>query len=209
MQVAKVDLMGMPFKKRVEYIWDYYKLYIIGTLAVIFFVGSFIYGQVTKINCAFNITFTVNAIHDDNMSTLEDELTKLIVNPDEKRTEAMISVIPVSESTGIDAGTNMQMMQKFTVQVAASEIDLLVIDKLDIDGMVSQGLLLNLNEVSGLNVNGDLLIKAADGKDYGISLANSGVLKAMDFNTENMVLAVCASSKRLESAPKVIEWFLK
>lgn len=208
MQVAKVDLKSMEFKKRVEYIWDYYKVHIIGTLAIIFFIGSFVYGQVTKIDCAFNVTFTVNALYDENIVKLGEELTSLVVDPSEKRLEATVSVLPVSSSTGVDAMSNMQMMQKFTVQVAAGEIDVLIIDKSDVDGMSQQGLLLGLDAVSGLDINENLVIKDSNGENYGISLENSNKLKEMNINTENMVLAICGSSKKLEMIPRVIQWFL-
>lgn len=208
MQEAKVDFKSMPFKKRLEYIWDYYKLHIMGTLAVVFFVCSFIYGQVTKIQYDFNITIAVNSYFDENMSKFEDELTGLVVSPEVKRHEAEVALIPISGSAGTDAASSMQMMQKFSVQVAAGEIDLLIIDKVDVQEMSEQGLILNLDEVQNINVNDDLLVKTSNGYNYGIDISSSNKLKGLTIDSENAVLAVCASSKRLEKVPKVVQWFL-
>ncbi|MGK0466111.1 hypothetical protein [Clostridium sp.] len=57
-----VDLKSMSKKKKAEYIWDYYKVHIIGTIAIICIVGSLIHSQLTKIDYVFNLTVIGNVV---------------------------------------------------------------------------------------------------------------------------------------------------
>ncbi|MEK6263486.1 MAG: hypothetical protein N2B06_01685 [Clostridium sp.] len=85
-----VDLKSMSKKKKAEYIWDYYKLHIIGTLVIISIVGSLIHSQLTKIDYVFNLTMIGNGIDATMKSNLENKLTSVVVKEGEIRKQAIV-----------------------------------------------------------------------------------------------------------------------
>ena len=50
----------MSKKKKIEYIWDYYKIHIIATLTVLCIIFSIIHSQITKTNYVFSMTMIGN-----------------------------------------------------------------------------------------------------------------------------------------------------
>lgn len=47
-------LKNGTFKEKLSYFWDYYKWYVIGTICIVLFVGSFVHQIVTRKDTAFN-----------------------------------------------------------------------------------------------------------------------------------------------------------
>ncbi len=84
-----VDLKGMSKKKKAEYIWEYYKLHIIGVLVVICIIASFIHGQITKVDYVFNLTMLGNTVDTSKMTDLESKLTKVVVKDGDKKKQAI------------------------------------------------------------------------------------------------------------------------
>ena len=69
----------MSKKEKVEYIWEYYKLHIIGVLAITFMVGSLIYSQITKVDYVFNLTMIGNMVDGNKRTDLEKQLTSMVI----------------------------------------------------------------------------------------------------------------------------------
>ena len=80
-----VDLKNMSKKKKAEYIWEYYKLHIIGVLVIIFIVGSLINSQITKVDYVFNLTMIGNMVDENKRIDFEKQLTSIVIKDGEKK----------------------------------------------------------------------------------------------------------------------------
>ena len=71
-------------KKKLEFIFDYYKLPIIGTLLAIIVISYMAYSFITKQDIYCNITYYGSTINTDNFNKLKDTLNENILGNDKK-----------------------------------------------------------------------------------------------------------------------------
>ena len=210
-----VDLKNMSRKEQIEYIWEYYKLHIIGVLAIIFIIASIINSQRTKIDYVFNLTMIGNTIDDNKKSDLEKQLTSIVVKKGEIRKQAFIDNIPLdSSSNAVDTMPN-EYMQGFIAKMSAGELDVIILDKSIFETLVKQGVLLRLDNIRQLNLSSikNEKIKTS-GRDkskyvYAINAENIKALKNIEFNTNNKVIGIISSCKQIDKATLVLKWLLK
>lgn len=120
----KPDLKAMPPKKKVEYIWDYYRWHIIITIAVVAAVISLIHHYVTYVDPLLNVIM-INSyadmnydIHDGFQEFFDQQGCELDV-------EDAVSISSNLYFTEEDTeGTNYQYMQVLMAMIAAGDQDL-------------------------------------------------------------------------------------
>jgi len=204
-----VNLKNMSKKKKVEYIWEYYKLHIIGVLAITFMVGSLIYSQVTKVDCVFNLTIIGNMVEGDKRADLEKQLTSVVVKEGDKKKQALVEFIPQDGSV-----MSNQNMQKFIASLSVGEIDVVILDKHIFESLVRQDAFSQLDNITQLDLDSvkNERIKAS-GIDnnraiYAMDAENVKTLKDMGFDTTNKVISIATSCKQKDKAALVIKWML-
>ena len=146
-----VDLKSMSKKKKAEYIWEYYKLHIIGVLAVIFIVASLIHGQITKIDYVFNLTMIGNNVDENKKTDLEKQLTSIVIKDGEKKKQAIVDVIPLEGSSKANASMSSISMQKFIAKISVGELDVVILDKGMFESFVKQDMFSRLDNISQLS----------------------------------------------------------
>ncbi|MCM0650864.1 hypothetical protein NBE98_21135 [Clostridium swellfunianum] len=207
-----VDLKSMTPKERREYIWDYYKIHIIGGLIGILLIGSFIYGQVTRVETIFNLTLMGSASIEPKREELQKDITSLLISPTEKKKEAFISTMPIAGNLTSSDASNMQLIQKFMAQIAANELDLIVMDKNDFNKFSEEGIfskLEDLTDFKSTEFKTQKLVKNSAGdSNYGVDVESNKKLEEIGFNTKDKVIAVIATSNRKDQAVKVLKWLL-
>lgn len=210
-----VDLKSMSKKKQAEYIWDYYKLHIIGGLAIIFIVISIINSHFTKIDYVFNLTMIGNVIDENKKGDLEKQLTSMVVKKGEMRKQAIIDITPIDSSKSSDATMKNEYMQRFIAKMSVGELDVVILDKDMFKSFVKQDIFLRLDNISGLNLNSikreKIRAKARDNNNavYAINAEDIKVFKDMGFNTHNKVIGIISSCKQIDKATLVLKWLLK
>jgi len=210
-----VDLKSMSKKKQAEYIWDYYKLHIIGGFAIIFIVVSIINSHFTKIDYVFNLTMIGNVIDENKKGDLEKQLTSMVVKKGEMRKQAIIDITPIDSSKSSDATMKNEYMQRFIAKMSVGELDVVILDKDMFKSFVKQNIFLRLDNISGLNLNSIKKEKIkAEGKDnnnvvYAINAEDIKIFKDMGFNTHNKVIGIISSCKQVDKATLVLRWLLK
>lgn len=206
-----VDFKSMTRKERAEYIWDYYKLHIIGGFLVLFFIISFIHGQVTKVDYVANLTILSAVGNEAKLTEAENTITSLVVKDGDKKKQAMIDTIPIVDVKNPEP----QMLQKFMVKMAAREIDAIVLDKEMFDDLLRQSAFLKLDDVKEINLQNIKGTKvegtSGDGSKgvYGISAEGNSILEGMGVNTKNKVIAIMSNTDRMDAAVTIFKWLVK
>lgn len=200
-------------KNKIEFIYDYYKLPIIGTLLAIIVITYMTYSFITKQNIYCNITYYGSTINTDNFNKLKDTLNENILGNDKKSTIFTDSLLITANSNyGDDPATT----QTFAVKLAANEIDILLVEKNNFQYFAANNMLLDLNSLDGfnsLNISKEDLVTAKDQSEnsnlYGIKVDNLNLLKNCGIDNENTILSIAISSNRHEEVIKVLNELIK
>ncbi|MBL4936227.1 hypothetical protein JK636_10695 [Clostridium sp. YIM B02515] len=200
-----VDLKKMSRKEKIEYIWDYYKIHIIATMIAILAVSSFIYSYVTKVEYVFNLTILCNDMDENARVNLEKQITNYVVGKGEKRKQAAVEVMPITD-TGNSSPMTAQYMQKFMVKLAAGEIDLVIFDRSMLETYTKQEALVKLDDI----VNDKSVQGVSDNTKgvYAVEADNIKILKDVGFNTKDKLVGIISSGKQKEKAVSVLKWMI-
>ena len=210
-----IDLKNMSNKKKAEYIWDYYKLHIIGVLAIILIVASLIHSQITKIDYVFNLTMIGNTIDENKRVNFEKQLTSFVIKPGDKKKQAIVDIIPADSSNSVESIMSNQYMQKFVVRISVGDLDVVILDKKLFESLVKQDTFLKLENISQLNLatikNEKIEASGSDNKKavYAINAVDIKMFNKMGFDTHNKVIGIISSCKQKEKAASVLKWLLR
>ena len=120
----KPDFKAMPPKKKIEYIWDYYRWHIIITIAVVASVISLIHHYVTYVDPLLNVIM-INSYADMNYDIHEGFQEFFDQQGCELDIEDAVSISSNLYFTEEDTeGTNYQYMQVLMAMIAAGDQDL-------------------------------------------------------------------------------------
>ena len=188
---VKEKYKSLSGKKKLEFIYDYYKFPIIGTLLAIIIIGYMAYSFATKQDIYCNITYYGSTVNSENFNQIKDKLNENILGNDKRSsifTDTML--INFNSNYGDDPTTT----QAFAVRLAANEIDILLAEKNNFEYFAANNMLLDLNSLEGfntLNISSDNLATAKDesgtDKTYGIKVDNLNLLKDAGFDNEEII----------------------
>lgn len=209
----KETFKSLSSKNKIEFIYDYYKLPIIGTLLAIIVITYMTYSFITKQDIYCNITYYGSTINTDNFNKLKDTLNENILGNDKKSTIFTDSLLITANSNyGDDPATT----QAFAVKLAANEIDILLVEKNNFQYFAANNMLLDLNSLDGfdsLNISKEDLVTAKDQSEnsnlYGIKVDNLNLLKNCGIDNENTILSIAINSNRHEKVIKVLNELIK
>lgn len=194
----------MTTKEKAGYVWDYYKLHITAIAALLIFIFSVAHSQLTKPQYVFDFTYMGSNLEDSEVNNFEDQLTNLVVNSTDKRKRTLVEILPINNANDISSGMNPQLIQKLFAQIASGDIDIIVLDKTNFDALVNSGAFAKLDEIKELGIE-----KEASGSGvYYVDVQNNEVLKKAGFDTENKVMCMVASSKRVHQSVLAFKWIL-
>lgn len=207
-----VDFKNMSRKEKIEYIWEYYKLYIIGAVILVVIAGSFIHGIVTRVDSIFNVTIIGN-VEEDKRSNFQKQLTNQVVGTGDKKKKASVDLIPVSTNGDMSVIPN-QYMQQIVAKMSAGELDILILDKSLFNTLAKQDGFARLDSLNGLDlssIKGEK-IEASGGDNnkavYAISAKDVKIFKDMGIDVQNKVIGIITSSKDKTKSVTVLKWLL-
>ncbi|MGH4050884.1 MAG: hypothetical protein ACREVX_05950 [Clostridium sp.] len=209
-----VDLKGMSKKKKAEYIWEYYKLHIIGVLVVICIIISIIHGQITKVDYVFNLTMLGNTVDTTKLTDLEKQITSVVVSDGDKKKQATIGNMSIGGSTSSDSTMSSQYMQKFVAQLSVGELDIVILDKDMFESFAKQNMFLRLDNLSGLDLNSiksekiEATVEDNIKAVYAINAKDIKAFKNVGFDTTNKVIGIISTSKQKTNSALVLTWLL-
>lgn len=195
-QNIKAILAPMSPKQRMSYIWEYYKFHIIGTIAAIILVISFISSIGGKKEVVLNMTVIGQGVNTDGVVQLQEQLTNKIVQ-DKGDEEVSVQFLTYHKASMDQA--SQAAIQKMSAEITLGAIDLLIVEKDLFDEISSQpSSLLALNDIKGT----DKLVNS-DKKVYGIRTSEINLLTPLELD-ENKILCIPSTAKNLN---KINEFF--
>lgn len=209
----KEKFKTLSLKKKIEFIYDYYKLPIAFILLGIIIISYLLFSIATKQDTYCNITYYGSSATPEKLSNIEDSLNKNILS-NNKKSSIFIDSIFVNQNSNY--GDDPTSTQAFAVKLAANEIDILLVNKNYFNYLANNNMLLDLNLLDGfnsLNLNENDLIIDKDNSNtehlYGIKTKNLNLLKNSIPNLDNTILAIAISSQRQEEALQVLKELTK
>jgi len=194
-------LREMTFKKKMEYIWDYYKFPIIGICAGLILVGSFI--NTRFINpppeSALFIAWSTGFTTDEQIDSLKAVLDEQIVVKGENK-EVFISMF-------FDTEFNPFNIQRLMAMLAVGEIDLFVVNLPLMEEYAAQEFIQPLDNILAEIKKRDPMIyahieenilyalfKSADGsiteRAMGINVGDSPLLAKLGFYEQELIISI-------------------
>lgn len=190
----KAILAPMSQKERIEYIWEYYKFHIIGTIVAIILLISFISSIGEKKDVVLNMTIIGQGVNTEGVVQIQEQLNDELVK-DKADEEVSVQHLTYNKSSMDEA--SRAGIQKLSAEITLGNIDLMIVEKeLFEEISLQKSSLLALNDIKGT----DKLIKS-DEKVYGIGTSDIQLLAPLGLD-ENKVLCVPSTTKNLENINK-------
>ena len=187
---VKENLSTMNLKEKCNYLFYYYKFYLIGFLIIVLAIGSFIYTEKNKKDIYLNIAYIGPSISAGIYENINNDLNSSLI-PDDQSNSSII------EFNAYDL-SHTAALTKFQASLAAKEIDFAIVDKGFFEENYKNELFLNLNSIdnfSSLNINDNSLIKI-NNVIYGIRVNNLSILNQLNIlNNDDNILVVILNSK--------------
>ncbi len=213
------DFKKMPFKKKLEHIWEYYRVNIFLTIAGILLAGSLI--NTIFINPApktyVGIAVYDNYINSEIIEKLNNDFTKKYV-PEEENLQVKFTTYYDVES---DPTVAVDMARKFEMLLYAKELDLIITGvnpktKKDyFSGFARQGIIAPLDklytkeELNKFEEEGLLLYcedSEGNKRPFGVSTKNTtSILKDYEgFNQETRYIGISNITEKADRAKEIL-----
>lgn len=119
---ARPNFKEMTNKKKLEYIWDYYKFFIIGSIFIIYVLSSTIYNHLTEKECLLKIIMVNGSLPYDGAIFADDFLLGQGFNPETQ--EIVVSSLGIS-FTEKTYQQDYYTMQSLIARLTSGDIDIM------------------------------------------------------------------------------------
>lgn len=204
-------------KKKLEYIWDYYKLHIIGTILAVLALSSLIYTMFIRVP---DTNFCGVAIYGQFLSALNTDKMTADLNKELHLPEHTSVQLQNFYSDSTDVMVEADLNQKFNTYVYALEFHLLLSNAENTKNFTQVEYTtpitdyLSTEKVNELRQKG-LILDAKDPetgelKPYGISLKNSKILKKYNlFQNDTPYISFVPIVDNTENTLKTLDVLMK
>lgn len=141
---AKVELKALPPKKRIAYIWEYYKVWILIGLFAIYSIISGIYQYVTAKEPLFQTIMLNGSMPIDEYIFAEDYLVDSGYSTDDYEIKVSTMTMHFNEFSYAD---DYNTMQSFVARITSGDIDLISAPKDLFEPYGKEGYLMDLSTV--------------------------------------------------------------
>lgn len=196
-----VDISEMTKKQKRQYIWDYYKLHIIGSVIAVIMVGSFIHSRITAKDYEFNVSVIGGYLSTDDISEIDEKINLLIYGEDEDKKVAYVDHYSLTKNQNNNNILEMDynMVQKFMAKIATQQVDVILMHKEVFEQYEPKEFFFDLEEINGLDLNGAQQIEKDD-KVFGIYLKENKIFNISEYTNGEYVLCIPLSSTRQDQA---------
>ena len=219
LEEEKEKIKNMSPGSRIRYIWDYYRLWILGIACTVFLLGYVIYRMNFTVKDYWFYAMFANTMEDGgNGSPLWKDFVEYAgFDTGLKKVEMNASSY---FDPSVSGGTNNNYYQAFVALVESGDLDVVVLGREGLQGIGSSGRLMDLRDVSGADLTdryADRLVSCVprDGAyknqevPVGIDLSDSLLVTKYHLYPDDCVLGIGAFSKRPESVRLFLDFILK
>jgi hypothetical protein len=217
-QSELAKLKEMNFREKREYIWEYYKIPIVLIVVLLLTAGSLIntwFINPPKAEYLY-IAWLGGYETDEHLTDLSKKLSETIVNDPEKET-----VVTSAFMYGDDPQFNMATGERLVAQVAAGQIDVMILTEDYVRDLVSAEFLAPLDELFGeiKTVDGSLSDSLSgevvyvdyerdDGTEanaaFGIQIGGCPLFKRLNFYEQELYFCQVINTQKLEAVTRAI-----
>lgn len=206
-------------KEKIEHIWEYYKLHIIGGGLAIFMLSSLLFQIFSPQppEAAVNLVIMGLYNHDDEkLDAFKEEIENIIDNGESGKVEVDTFQVDWSVASPMEVAMN----QKLVLMFQAQEIDVMIIEEGKYNDYISNiedNIYESLDDKEDLkNIiqdNEDALVKrklegSTNEQVYGLYAKDNIKLQGIGL-TDNYVVSIPVIAKNKENAIKTLEWLYK
>lgn len=222
MELKELLKKDMTLGEKVEHIWEYYKIHIIGIVVGIIIVFSFLNIWVFNPPAKNGLDISVRAgyMESDVGVKLADELNPLIIEEGANET-VMVEHLPVGQD--MDPQMTMASEAKFIGKIEVGEMDILIMNEIAYQQGLLQGIYVDLNEFEtqygikiddSLEVTGEMFEASEDAQGvegvYALDVNKMPKLhELVGYTAEQHYLGIFINSERLDRAAEAIEYLME
>lgn len=213
-QTEKEKLHDLTGKKRITYLWEYYRIHALVTIAVVGLASYIIYGIVTPdIETKLYVAIVNNSIDDQVLTDYAGKMTEYLqLNPEKEN--VLINSSFYFNST---PDYSMNMKQILTTMVSAQEIDVFIAPESEFKTHAYYGFFDKLSEQLPTDLYSAMTDRfyLSDLEDnpeksvYGIYLTDTDLFKNNARNDDPYVLGIIANSKHKNNAIELIRYLFQ
>lgn len=214
-QTEREKLREMSFKDKLSYIWEYYKLYIIGGIAGIALIIYIIYTALTP-----------SSIPQFYAALLDNTIDPAILEEYREGFSEYLELDPKRESVELNSSFYLNSKDQFSIGMsevlstllAAREIDVIIAPESTFSNYAFYGYMDNLSEQLPTDIYSDLteyfyISDTEEDKEknvYGIYLTEAELFKNNADNSEPYILGIIPNAKHKGNAVEFIRYlFMK
>lgn len=212
-QSEKEKLKDMPWKKKISYLWDYYRLHALFTILGIAFISYTIYAFVKpKVEPKLYAVIINNTIETEVWDEYKEKISDYLeINPQEE--DVILNYNFYYNST---PDYEASMRQAFGIYLAASEIDVVIAPFSEFEDYVKKGFFTPLSDQLPTDLYSLLTDKfyLSDTEDnprvaaYGIYLSDTKLYREYSLPTDDdpYLIGIIANSKYKENSVEFIRY---
>ncbi|MBS4177337.1 hypothetical protein [Lederbergia citrea] len=207
----KETLAPMDNSEKIQYIWHYYKYFIIGAIALVLFITYAISSVANKKEDVLNIVMMADSVNPDEVDKLKETLSEELLTKEvrEKSNIRIQTMQTSSDQMDMQAGVEFQ---KMAAELSAGYIDIFVVDKEFFENM-NEGQLLSFQKLSGMK---DLPFqedhvyhsKANEKEITGVNISEIPLLVNV-IQGQDKVLCMPANAKNTEYISRFLNFIMK
>ncbi|SER51769.1 hypothetical protein SAMN04487944_105152 [Gracilibacillus ureilyticus] len=197
-------LKTMSFKEAADYIWEYYKLHIIGIIVGLFVIISIISSIVKEDEELYN-AMVVSSITYEEVGAFGEQMNE------EHFDNFRFAVDNITHNGGELSEQSYEQVQKLIVRIATGEVDLIITDEIFAEELIDQEGLKPIEQVVDLSMLEQKNIELLDfgtGTVYGIKSNNLDVFRDREM-FHDRILIIPATSKKDDLSELVLKTLIE
>jgi hypothetical protein len=211
-QSEREKLRDMPFRKKIAYLWEYYKVYAFILIVVIALISYIVSSILTpKEEIRFNAAFLNNTIDTTVLEDYKHEFAKHLDLDLEKET------IEINTSYYFKNSMDYNMRQVLSVRIASKEIDIIIAPESEFKSYAYSGFFDRLSEQLPTDLYSSMtnrfyfssLQDDPESKAFGIYLTDCELFQKNADNSDPYLLGIVANAKHKENAVEFIRFLFQ
>jgi hypothetical protein len=203
MQNLTERLKPLSTKAKIEYLIEYYSFHFIAVIVVIFllFMGFNTFANQPKEMLA--VRMVGENFHDGLAIEVQKELEPFTINSKRSQKEQLyVQSINTSEASGNPAA--LGKIQKLGAEIAAKEVDVLLLDKKTFHQFNEEGNLYDLSSINGIEDWKETKYSSSHAAITGIDVSKVSYFSSVSGSNEPLIFAVVANTERMDEVKKLI-----
>ncbi|EKN65262.1 hypothetical protein BABA_21496 [Neobacillus bataviensis LMG 21833] len=210
MKQLRERLKPLSTKGKIEYLIQYYSFHFIVAIVIIVFLAMGIHTFTNQQKEILGVRVVGANVTDSQANDVQKELEKLLLDSKQSQNEKL-SVISYNTSDVADNPVSVERIQKLAAEIAAKEVDVLLVDEETFHQFNQDGT--NLYDLSSIkdfkDWNGPKYSPEQDtSKITGVDVSNVPIFTSLTGSPKPLILAVVTNTERLDVV-KELSHFLK